>query len=470
MHLIIWAFLKTFHGFLPEGRCFFSVEEKKWKLSNYTVVLKCESSGDAIFHNSFMGAVARVPGDKFAAIEKFIGKEIREEDFQIESLRDLCQNGFFFPCNMDEQKFVVDVLTKEIKDAGFNMILLPHEDCNFRCEYCYETHERGKMESDVILGLKALAAEKAKEGRNVSVSWFGGEPLLAKDIIYDLSDSFICSCDKYGVSYSSSITTNGYFLTREVVANLLKRQVKRFQVTLDGPEAFHDKTRKLAGGGETYKTIIYNLEEMCKSDLDFYVTIRVNYNNESAVIMEDFFSNIAETFAKDSRFGLVFMPVGKLGGPNDGNLNVCSAAQRLVTETGLYKTYAKVGNIDKLVKERLQSHGQVCYAGLESSIVVGVNGTIYKCTVAFDDPLNHVGKLAKDGSMIIDRRRWDLWVANNAIDYSECASCPLNPSCQGKSCPKKSIKAKKAVCPLTTEEYKSKLALVAAIHHDGTLL
>ncbi len=446
------------------------MEERKWKLSNYTVVLKCESSGDAIFHNSFMGAVARVPGDKFAAIENLIGKEIREADLNLDPLRDLCENGFFFPCDIDEQKFVLDMLAREIAAARFNMILLPHEDCNFRCEYCYETHQRGKMESDVILGLKALAAAKAKEGRNVSVSWFGGEPLLAKDIIYDLSDSFIHSCDKYGVSYSSSITTNGYFLTREVVANLLKREVKRFQVTLDGPEAFHDKARKLAGGGETYKTIINNLEEMCKSDLDFYVTIRVNYNNDSAVIMEEFFSHIGETFAKDLRFGLVFMPVGKLGGPNDDKLNVCSATQRLIAETDLYKTYAKVGNIDKHVRERLQSHGQVCYAGLESSIVVGVNGTIYKCTVAFDDPLNHVGKLFKDGSLLIDRWRWGLWVANNEIDYSECANCPLNPACQGKSCPRNSIKAKKAVCPLSTEEYKSKLALVTAIHSEGALL
>jgi hypothetical protein len=57
----------------------------------------------------------------------------------------------------------------------------------------------GLMEPDVVAGLKAFVQQKVKETPRISIAWFGGEPLLAKNVIYDLSDSFIQSARQQGV-------------------------------------------------------------------------------------------------------------------------------------------------------------------------------------------------------------------------------------------------------------------------------
>ena len=271
-----------------------ALDMKRWRLSRYTVIFRSEA-GDVFFHNSFMGALAVIPASKFVQIEGFLAQTIDETHLENETLQELCANGFFFPTDIEEQGFVTEVLAKEINTNNFDLIILPHENCNFRCTYCYETHSRGRMEPDVIDGLKRLVEKKTLECKSLTIRWFGGEPLLATDIIYDLSDSFLGSCEKNGIPYFSNITTNAYLLTPDVVDELLKRKVTAFQITLDGPAATHDHTRVLAGGGKTFDTIYKHLLDMNKRSDDFTVSLRVNFNNESLEVMDEFFESISKT-------------------------------------------------------------------------------------------------------------------------------------------------------------------------------
>ncbi|RQD74120.1 MAG: radical SAM protein [Halanaerobium sp. MSAO_Bac5] len=439
----------------------------KWELSKYTVVFRSES-GDAIFHNSFMGAIAVIPSNKFSKLENDLHREIDEKHFADNCLKELCENGFFFPTHIDEKDFVEKILEKENSSTNFDLVILPHENCNFRCNYCYETHQGGIMEDEIVAGLKSFINSKVRECSGLSVRWFGGEPLLARDIIYQLSDSFLQSCEREGIPYSSHITTNAYLLTADVVTELLKRKINKFQITFDGPEIIHDKTRKLANGGKTFQKILSNLQEMKKRDVDFYVSIRVNFNNDSAAVMEDLFQEMSENFVNDPRYGLYFRPISKYGGPNDDNLEICQPEYAKLIEMELTKNYSQFGYLDKLVKRSLQPHGQVCYAAKESSIIIGADGTVYKCSVAFENPNNHVGKLYPDGSLKIDKVLWDLWVANPDSDSSKCSSCPVKPICQGKYCPRYTIKFKHPICAMKAEEY-GKLVQIAS-SYNGSLL
>jgi uncharacterized protein len=442
---------------------------KKWKLSKYTVILKRES-GDALLHNSFMGAVALIPESKFSGIEAVITGEMTAEDLKNETLKELCENGFLFQSDVDEQAFVSDILDRENKSGNFDMIILPHENCNFRCNYCYESHKGGMIGADIVQGLKLFVDNKAKEIKGLSVRWFGGEPLLAKDIVYELSNSFIQSCARNNIPYWSHITTNAYLLTPQVVADLLRCKVNNFQVTFDGPETMHDSSRILAGGGKTFKKILNNLIKMKQVAADYAVSIRVNFNQESASQMDDFFGIMSESFGDDPRFGLYFRPIGKYGGPNDENIQVCEPSYGRLMEMELTDKYLQYGYLDKVIKKSLKSHGQVCYAGKESSIVVGADGTLYKCSVAFENPQNQVGNLLADGRLAIDQSRWDLWVNNQDAKHGKCVSCPVSPLCQGKYCPLYTIKEQKPVCPMHPADYAKMIELVAADGRHGRLL
>ncbi|MFM6074868.1 MAG: radical SAM protein, partial [Dolichospermum sp.] len=80
------------------------------------------------------------------------------------------------------------VRARLISDKAFELIILPTEQCNFRCIYCYEDFSIGRMKPEVISGIKALLDKRSSKLNFLNLSWFGGEPLVAKDIVLDISE------------------------------------------------------------------------------------------------------------------------------------------------------------------------------------------------------------------------------------------------------------------------------------------
>jgi uncharacterized protein len=439
---------------------------KTWKLSRYTALVTTPA-GDLILHNSFMGALALIPSVEVQGLERLFVQGVTEDDLKNSAAQELCDGGFFCPADLDEQAFVWDTLAKEDSEPAFNIIALTTDLCNFSCEYCYETHERGAMRRGVVEGLKKLVEGKAPTVRRLSVSWFGGEPLVAQNVIWELSRSFIDSCSKAGSSYSADITTNGYLLSPATVNRLLASQVRRIQVTIDGAESSHNRNRHLVGGGGTYRRIVDNLKHMRTLADDFHVSIRVNFNDESIPTLGEFFDEISTLFGGDPRFGLYMRPIGKWGGPNDSQLSVCDPKESKLIETRLTTDYAGLGALDKVVKTALNPHGRVCYASKPSSVIVGPDGTIYKCSVAFDDIRNQVGRLTESGELELNQSRWDLWVSNGTKDMTRCHACTYGPTCQGRSCPRNSLDADKPVCPMNAREYEQLVQLATLCGRDG---
>lgn len=97
--------------------------------------------------------------------------------------------------------------------------------------------------------------------------------------------------------------------------------------------------------------------------------------------------------------------------------------------------------------EILQPEGYVCYAAKPTSIVIGSDGTLYKCTVAFDNELNHVGKLLPDGTLDLNEERFNLWVKDYVEEDKGCQNCHFMPTCHGSACPLIRIEQGRRPCP-----------------------
>jgi uncharacterized protein len=373
----------------------------------------------------------------------------------------LCRHGYFIPDDVDETRLVSGLLERERDRSGFELIILPHENCNFRCVYCYEKFERGRMTNDVVGGLKRLVQTQAGAWGRVHISWFGGEPLLARDIIYDLSDSFLESCERHKVRFSSAMTTNGYYLTTEVADKLLEREVRFFQITVDGAEHEHNARRHLAGGGPTYETVFANLLALHDRNDVFTVRLRVNFDPDSETAIESWLEAIAPLFAGDPRFELAFHPIGRWGGANDANLHVCDEDSAWKSKLHLVESSMRQGFSAATYRTFLASHGSTCYAGRASSVVVGSNGRLYKCTVAFDDERNHVGTLSPEGKLEIDADRWKLWVDTAHLETKKCSSCWFSAACQSRSCPLVALNHGTPPCPTQPEEMRELINLTA---------
>ena len=104
--------------------------------------------------------------------------------------------------------------------------------------------------------------EAAERKKNIHISWYGGEPLLAKDAVWDLSKQFLKSCETFGAYYSATIITNGYLIDDETVENFLKYKIVKVQITIDGPPDIHNKRRKLKNDSKpTFDVILKNVKK-----------------------------------------------------------------------------------------------------------------------------------------------------------------------------------------------------------------
>lgn len=423
-----------------------------------------DGDGNLILYNSYTGAVGVVDKEeKETALSLLKPTGGRVADVPLKD--DLLEGGFLVPQDVDEFQKAAELResAKRTSDV-LQLIIMPSEACNFRCVYCYESFQRGKMLHSVQEGLKALVRNRAGSINQLNVQWFGGEPTAGLDVIENLSREFLSQSGEYNFQFSAGMTTNGFNLSEPVVDLLLSARVVRYQITIDGPKDQHDRRRKLMGGGGSFEQIMGNLRAMHARPLEdqFSVALRVNFDRESKDDIRSLIELFHQEFDGDPRFQVYFRPVGQWGGPNDAALPVCAHTEGETAMWDLHQSALDLGLPIALLHGGLMPGGSVCYAALPYSFVIGANGGVYKCTVALDDERNRVGRVTSAGEIELDEAKHSLWVdLDEAVDPS-CTPCFFRPACQGARCPWIRIKDNETPCPPTKKHIKRVLNLVAA--------
>ena len=174
------------------------------------------------------------------------------------------------------QELKLRLFSGRFSSNGFGITIAPTSNCNFRCPYCYEKDVLTdcSMTQDVQDAVIQFIKQKIGTSKSLGVTWYGGEPTLALDVIEYISANLIEYCIDNGLDYSAGIITNGYLLTRETVSLLNKFKVQFYQITLDGNPSVHDSRRYLADGSPTFNTILQNI--ITCYDILPKVSLRVN--------------------------------------------------------------------------------------------------------------------------------------------------------------------------------------------------
>ncbi len=300
------------------------------------------------------------------------------------------------------------------------LIVLPTEACNFRCTYCYEEFEHGRMHGPVVAGLKRFIARRAPDLDTLTVSWFGGEPLLARDLVEDVMTFAQATRETHmQMRVHSDMTTNAFFLSRQVFRRLLDLGVGAYQISLDGTPDVHDRTRVLAGGRGTFQRIWDNLEAMRNVDDAFDVLLRVHVHRDNLASLPQLFRRLADAFAGDARFRVLLKPLAALGGPCDGRFPYLEPNQ---TDAVLARLRPMV---DALGLPQVRPGGDVCYAARGNAFVVRADGRVNKCTVALEHPANQVGRLHEDGRLQLHGDAMQAWMRGIAAGDEEALRCPM---------------------------------------------
>lgn len=303
-----------------------------------------------------------------------------------------------------------------------HLILMPTEACNFRCVYCYESFALKQMRPDVVAGVKRLLERRAPGLREVVLSWFGGEPLLAQGVIEDvMTHARTLETLHPELSVSTDVTTNGYLLTKSSADRLFALGVRSFQISLDGPREEHDRKRVRVGGLPTFDRIWENLLSLKRRSDAFHVTLRLHVDRENLGSISELLASLAEGFALDERFDLFLRPIARLGGPRDATLPVLSEQESAAALARLRGESVRLG----LRLAPANSGDPVCYAAHANSFLVRADGRLNKCTVALDLPANQVGRIHEDGTLELHRGRTLAWSRGLTTGDAGTLACPL---------------------------------------------
>lgn len=322
---------------------------------------------------------------------------------------------------------------------SLGLTIAPTLACNFKCIYCYETSKPGIMSEKTQSDLIAFVRNHIKTIKSLEVSWYGGEPLLSKEIIYSLSEKLLDLCSQNNVEYNAYIISNGSLLDDLTISKLEEFKVKGIQITLDGPPEIHNSRRICRSGEGSFDIIIEHINRVLQLS-NIQVSIRINLDRTNSNRLKDLLKILSERLiSKDVKisFGQVTASTDACKSIESSCYNNKEFAKEILNYYSLLTEYG-FDKYNKFPYPQLMLN--YCCAELINSFVIDHEGYMYKCWNEIGNHESSVGNIS-DTSYDLTNYRNAKWVERNPISYDDCKNCALLPVCMG-GCPHNDISLK----------------------------
>jgi uncharacterized protein len=144
--------------------------------------------------------------------------------------------------------------------------------CNIACAYCYlpNREKRFRMNEKVIRAVAEKILRPGVAADKLSILWHAGEPLTLPISFYERAFDILIEACPPQVRLAHRIQTNGMLLNPQWCALLQKYGVE-VGISLDGPQALHDKNRITRRGSGTFAKTMAGVELLRRFDIPFHV-------------------------------------------------------------------------------------------------------------------------------------------------------------------------------------------------------
>lgn len=413
------------------------------KLSRFNVTHEDEDG--ALIMNARSGGILSLNQEyakKFKSVVR--GEENGAEDL----VGELVRGGMLVDQERDEyEEVVLQSRAARFSNATLSLTIAPTMACNFCCPYCYEKGQRyTTMDEEVLERLPKFVEENYLGISELSVGWYGGEPLLAMGMIEritsDLKRAVGASC-----AYTASIVTNGYLLTPDVAERLARCDVKTAQVTIDGSRADHDSRRILHNGAPTYERILQNVKD-CADILD--ISIRSNVDKTNIGAARELLDYLESNGLKN-KVHFYLAPVDDINGVCAGNSHCFTVREFSREETDFYR--AAIAKGFKVQPFGGTNYGICCAVGLNAYVVDPI-GDLYKCWDDIGMSERKVGTIFEPPALTRNMIKWMSYEPNGR----ECKECFAFPMCMG-GCPNHAINGEDKRCVSFRYDAEQKMLL-----------
>ena len=308
---------------------------------------------------------------------------------------------------------------------SLSVTVAPTMRCNFGCPYCFEGSHKvmPAMQKPVADALVGYIKEQAGR-KDIAINWFGGEPLLAFDVIYSVCRQL----EESGVKFVSSMVTNGSLLSADVAGRLSTLHLTHLQITLDGTAAAHDRRRCYKGGKPSFADIIAGIHRLMRLT-DTGLVVQVGVDNTNPTAYEDVYEFMSREFAGEMSSGRI-----AIGCNNIQNRTGFDHTGVCMTDRQLFERGAKAVAEGKYAELMTAMPGKSlpCMYRCMGQPVIDPEGNVYRC-------LEHLGrKELSVGSIVSGKvslgRVAEMMFMGDPFDDDECRRCAVLPVCGG-GCP-----------------------------------
>lgn len=388
--------------------------DRDYRLSAYAY---CSSLGERhLIKSTMTGGIYELSDEEFSAVDPSINPVISGSVVESAGLTGLVSGCVIVYSSDDDYsryRFAVTALKAMDRTRGVKTYtILPTTACNARCVYCYEQGMKVSTMSEATADKVLAFILKTKSSDEITICWFGGEPLVASNII-----NRICTgLNEKGVLFKSRIITNASLFAPELLDTAVNVwHLTRAQVSVDGAKSDYE-ARKLFCSPKihNYEYLLKTIGLMLEAGIE--VTLRCNYDHGNIEGMYSFWEDI-----------------NKLYGESD-NLRIYSAmlfqAQKDVSCVELHRRYLELRteafnkgmNFLRFNTSECKMKTNFCMADSDGRcIVIGPDGNLYNCehlpgntscASIFDEDI----KLGSDPRASLE-----------ADD--KCRECPFLPEC-----------------------------------------
>ena len=371
--------------------------------------------GKLILFNTLTRGVFEIDGEYHG---QTTGREIADD----KDLKTLLEGYFLVPESKDECAFYKGLFRIMHSFASVKGIqgytVLPTFACNARCVYCYEegmkpkamTRETALQTVDYIL--------RTRNCDNVTMNWFGGEPILGEDII----DLILGKLREAGINYVSTMISNGSLITPEIVAKMRNDwNLKSIQISMDGARDDYYARKRYVSGDEHYEKVMRSVSDL--SEAGIKVVIRCNVDGDNWQRIRLFINDAGDLIRHKDNVSLYFCPLFSVRS-SDKDVEIWReiiAAGPMIEEAGFHRC-GYMGFLKGFRRNYCIADG--------NSVVIAPDGSLFACEHCL--PESRYGDVAEGPA---DEEALNAFSRSDHI-RDKCKACVFLPECTGfASCP-----------------------------------
>lgn len=191
-----------------------------------------------------------------------------KDSYYSKKLEYLTRNNLFKSSNCNFTTTIDESIIEEGIIHTKQIVFEVTNSCNFRCKYCvqgelYEIEEKGNPKkinvNNALKLLQYIFDLKLKHNhKKITVSFYGGEPLLNFEFIKEIVDYIENNYSKSRLEVNYLMTTNASLLCKHI--QYLAKHNFKLMISLDG-NRYNDSYRVFhSNGEETFDVVIENID------------------------------------------------------------------------------------------------------------------------------------------------------------------------------------------------------------------